>query len=91
MRENDQFDKLMRERFQSEAYDFDEKHWQAAEKLILEKEKKDKRKKIFGLMLSLIFFLVIGCWLFLIIPVATQQEKSPVGERKKKRKQWLNH
>ena len=86
MRENDQFDKLMRERFQSEAYDFDEKHWQAAEKLILEKEKKDKRKKIFGLMLSLIFFLVIGCWLFLIIPVATQQEKSPVGEKEKEKK-----
>ena len=77
MRENDQFDKLMRERFQSEAFDFDEKHWQAAEKLILEKEKKDKRKKIFGFILSLIFLLVIGCWLFQIMILLSVKQLLP--------------
>jgi hypothetical protein len=86
MRENDQFDNLMRERFQSESFDFDEKHWLSAEKMILEKENKDRRNKIFGFILSLIFLLVIGWWLFQKIPVATHQEKSPVSEKEKEKK-----
>lgn len=63
MSEKDQFDDLLRQRFQKKTFEFDERHWLQAEKMIVAKERKDKTRilafLIFGfgiLVLAAIFY-----------------------------------
>ena len=57
MTENEQFDDLIRKRFGNAVPGFNNKHWLEAEKLIIERERRDRNRKIILYSISLLILV----------------------------------